>query len=206
MPRPAVGTQAEDLYDALEPLARGDEDRGWPLLRLCAALTAPLDGIDRYVGDRDDGTSGWTQLLNPWTAPAAALPFLAQFVGVTLEPQLSEHQQREKIAQPRNFARGTVAALRSEIELTLTGTRAVSIVERLGGNAYRLWIRTRDDETPSAARTIAAIEAHKPLGVMLVYEQIEGWAWDDVVAEHDDWADVRTGYGSWIDLRSHQAI
>jgi hypothetical protein len=206
MARPAVGAQAEDLYDALEPLARFDEDRGWPLLRLCGALARPLDDIDEYVGDRPDGTSGWTHLLDPRTAPARALPFLAQFVGVTLEPQLDEAEQREKIAQPRNFARGTAAALRSEIQLTLTGTRAVSIVERLGGNAYRLWVRTRDDETPSAARTIAAIEAHKPLGVMLVYEQIEGWAWDDVVAEHDDWADVHTGYASWVDLRSHQAI
>lgn len=201
MSRPAVGRLAEQLYEALEPIAGGDEDRDWPLLRFCGALTAgALEQANTYLADDQDGQPGWRNVLDPWKAPATALPYLAQFVGAGLEPSLTEAEARAKIARRENLQRGTVPALIATVQRTLTGTKAVAVTERHLGGAYKLWVRTRDDETPDEAKTLAAILTQKPAGIVLTFDTIAGWSWADVVADEATWTDVTADFPDWAEL------
>ena len=191
MTRPAVGNVGESLYASMAPIAiaTDDEGRDWPLLKFCGAITSGLEQAHTYIADNADGP-GWRSVLDPWTAPEAALPYLAQFTGVTLEPALTVEQQRSKIALPENLARGTVAAMVAAAQRTLTGAKSVSIGERYGGNAYQLFVRTNADETPDEAATRAALLTQKPAGIVMDYDVVTGQAWSDVEATYDDWADV----------------
>jgi hypothetical protein len=97
---------------------------------------------------------------------------------------------------------------------TLTGTKTVSIVERLDDDAYKLWVRTRVDETPvptdpgrlvhwtmdDLTPTERAVVSQKPIGLTCLYETIDGWAWADVVSTESTWADVESDFVTWADL------
>lgn len=201
MDRPAVGQMAEALYEALGPFAAGDEEREWPLLLFCDAICdALLERIDVLVRDRDE-YPGWVIALDPLAAPLDALPWLAQFAGVTLEPELTEAEQRAKIASPEGFQRGTPAAMREAGKRTLTGTKTVLIEERYT-TAYALWVRTLATETPDPVATEAAIRSQKPIGLVLTYESVTGQGWNDLKLRHANWDAVEVAYENWDDVRS----
>jgi phage tail-like protein len=71
--------------------------------------------------------------LDPGTTPAEFLPWLASWVGITLEPGLDETGQRELIRQAVELHRwkGTRRGLRDELRQR-TGARAL-IVENFDG-------------------------------------------------------------------------
>jgi hypothetical protein len=182
--------------------AVGDEDRDWPLLRLCDVLCSTvLEPVHELVADREDEV-GWEIALDPEEAPAYTLPWLAQFAGVTLEPSLSEAEQRAKIQERPHFARGRPASLLAAIKATLTGTKTVLVTERDGGEAYQLRVRTYASETPSEDATLAAILTQKPGGIVLTYEAITGQSYSDFAASVTDYADAAATYDDYADVRS----
>lgn len=134
---------------------------------------------------------GWEVVFNVDICPPEALPYLAQFVGVRFEDNLTIQQQREKIKGRPAFKRGTPAAIKSATQTHLTGERFVFFGERWEGKAYRLLIRTFDGETPSEARTRADILAQKPAGIVLDYESVAMKIYAELLAEHpvySEWA------------------
>lgn len=205
MARPEVSSAAEELYASLGVLASEDEDNDWHLLKFCDALVEGLGiaMIDTYVSDSDD-RPGWQIVFDPDDSPEEALPYLGQFVGVELEPELTVAEQRLKIKLPEGFRRGTLAALEAAIQRTLTGSKTVLIEERPDGEAYQLYIRTFASETPSEDATLAAILTQKPIGIVLepAYEAITGQSWDDLQASATDWDDVESTYADWSEVRS----
>lgn len=202
MSRPVVAETAESLYDSLGALTTGDEANGWPLLLFTDALcSVMLERIHEIAADRG-GRPGWQTVLDPDTCPAYALPYLAQFVGVALEPSLSEEEQRTKIVVPEGWARGTKAALVAAVQRTLTGTKRVLLRERYPDNAYQLQVRTLAAETSDEAATLAAILTQKPIGIVLAYEAITGQQWDDLLASSADWDAVESTYADWDDVGS----
>lgn len=197
MARPEVAETAELVYAELGPYTVGDEDQGWHLLRFVDAICEVLfETIHQLVSDRDD-LPGWAILLDPDLCPAPALPYLAQYAGVQLEPSLTEAQQREKIRLPENFKRGTLAAMEQAVKRTLTGTQTVLIEERHDDSAYKLWVRTFAFETPDPDATEAAVLSQKPAGIVLTYEAVTGQTWSDLVADHADWDAVVSDYADW---------
>lgn len=202
MARPIVGEVTEDLYSALGALATGDEDNDWALLKLCAALTSGVsERIHEIVADREE-YPGWTVLFDPDACPAWALPYLAQFVGVTLLPSDSEARQREKIKLPEQFKRGTPAAMLAAVRATLTGGQTILMDERFTGSAWQLRIRTLVSETPDEAVTEAAAVSQKPIGILLDYSAVTGQDWGDVDADNADWAAVAAGFDDWQDVKT----
>lgn len=183
MARPEVSDLAEELYEALSvgPFTAEDEDHDWPLLRFCDALCAgTLTRIHEVVSDRDE-YPGWTVVFDPDACPDWALPYLAQFVGVELEPALTEEQRRDKIRLPEGYNRGTRAALEQAVQRTLSDPDGhVAIDERYEGSAYRLAVRTQIDETPDEAATRVAILSQKPIGIVLDYDSVTGRTLDEV--------------------------
>lgn len=202
MTRPTVGETAENLYSALGALTAGDEENGWHLLMFVDALTSVMtEKIHMLAADRN-GKPGWSVVFDPDECPSYALPYLGQFVGVALEPSLTEAEQRTKITLPEGWQRGTKAALVAAVQRQLTGTRRVLLRERYPDNAYQLSVRTMVDETPDTDAVLRAILTQKPIGIVLNYEAITGQAWDDLLASSTDWDDVESTYADWDDVRS----
>lgn len=205
MAQPEVAAAAEELYEALEPaFTDGDEDRGWPTLLLCAALTSGVpDQLHGYLTDNDDGTLGWAILLDPDNAPAEVLPYLAQFVGVVLAPEMTVEQQRAAIKAPEGFGRGRPLAIEAVARRRLTGSQTVLHDERYEDEAWRMRIRTLASETPDPAATEADIRREqKPIGIVLTYAAITTWDWADLQAAHATWADVIAAYDDWLEART----
>lgn len=204
-PAPTVSNAALELYEALDPaFTDGDEDRGWPTLILCDVLTAgDVARLHDYVTDQDDGTPGWVILLDPDRAPVETLPWLAQFVGATLRPDMNEAQRRAAIKAPEAFGRGTRDAIIAVAQRRLTGVKRVILDERSDGTIgvdkpWQMRIRTLVAETPDPAATEREIRAEqKPIGIVLTYAAIDGQTWGDVKANYATWADVEAAYANW---------
>lgn len=190
MSRPIVSEAAEQLYAELAPLATADEESGWQLLLFCEAVYGTLIEGTRTLLSETDEYPNWGLVMDVDRAPAAVLPWLAQFVGVRLTPDLTEAEQREAIRVHAGFQRGTPLAIQAAVARLLTGSKHITFEERSGGNAYRLLIRTYEDETPDPDRVRAAILSQKPAGIVLDYEAVTGVIYSVVESTYDDYADM----------------
>lgn len=191
----AVG---DELYAALGPLAAQDADLGYPLRTYCHALGAMFEEISWYATETDD-MPGWARLADVDTTPSKALGWLAQFVGVTLDPALDDDAQRDRIRMTDGFKRGTVGALVGAAQQYLTGQKTVIVRER-DGDAYTLTVVTYTAETPDSGLVAAALLAQKPAGLILNYLTETGQDWATLVANSATWADVVAAYSTWEDV------
>lgn len=180
-PRPTVGDVAEDLYEAVAPLAWNDANVGWHLLLYCEAAGRMLEQVHDYVREHDDlGLPGWGILFSVDDCPEEALGYLAQFVGVTLLAGATAAQSRSRIRNTDGFKAGTPGAIVEAAEATLTGTQTVRLLERYlasdpsADHAYHLQVRTRASETPDPDATLAAVLTQKPAGIVLDYAAVAG--------------------------------
>lgn len=207
MTRPTVGNAAEDLYEALAPLAWNDEALDWSLLLFAAACAYPLEQLDGYVRDEPTlGLPGWGVLFDVDNAPEEALAYLAQFVGVTLRRGENTDQSRARVRAVGGFKRGTIGAMREAAQLHLTGTKTVGIRERYDPNnptadsAYHMEVTVITSEAADLARVEAAVRAQKPAGIVLHFRDIDGQDWETLAANYATWADVAAAYDTWADV------
>jgi hypothetical protein len=170
--RPTVVPLAEEIYAALGPLTAEDEVHGWPLLRFINAIAQAPQWTEDLVRDRDAGP-GWSSVVDLERAPTEALAWLAQFVGVVIEPNLDSDSQRLRIKETAGFNRGTRAAIEGAARQFLTGSRTAIVLER-DTSPYHLKVVTFEAETALPDRTAAALQAQKPAGLVLQYEVSSG--------------------------------
>lgn len=174
---------ADQIYEAMGPFA--EDDASGDLRAFVEALTSPAEQIYEIVGEAEQ-EFGWSVALDADLCPSAVLPWLAQWEGVTLTPDMSEADQRQAIKDREGSARGRVATIRARIERTLTGTKRIVVRER-NPTAYSLYIRTWASETPDEDLTRAAILAQKPAGIVLDYDAATGVTYIDVAATYADY-------------------
>lgn len=180
MTRPAVTPATEDVYSRVEEFRRdADAALDYPLLRFVSLAGDQLDALRALTEriDFDRTVPGATSdLVDPATADAAWLPWLAQAAGVN--PVGDTQTLRDRIdGAPAARSVGTraaiVAAARSE--LVGTGTLYVQVrpasIGYAPGGEYDVTIVTLPDETPDAEAVVLAIDtAHaKPAGVNLYH-------------------------------------
>lgn len=196
MARPIVVPITEEMYEALGPWTRRDEETDWHLLRFLNALGVQLQVTEDIVRDTDEGP-GWSALLDIDRVPAWAIPWLAQFVGVVVDVNLAEADQRLQVKAASAMKRGTRQAFIDAVKTYLTGEKRVELYER-DGSPYRFRIRTYLDESPTysydrlkatyatyadlrAAHPtytdisdvdlmIEALQTHKPAGLIFTHE------------------------------------
>jgi hypothetical protein len=210
MPKPNASPAALEIYEALEPaFSKDDPDRNWLALRMCMALVAGrLDLLHRYLIDDIDNLPAWAILFDPERCPAEALPYLSQFSGAILTPEMDEAARRAAIQVPEAFSRGRPESLRAVARRRLTGTKAVVLTERYTNNAWRLRIETLEAETPDPEGTRADIVAYqKPIGIRLFFNTRAAWTWGEVKAQSanfPDWASVKAAFPSWLAFRTHE--
>lgn len=180
-PAPAVHPTTARLVENLGGgLNAGQEDVDWHLLKFLDPIVSRLGALDDLARDTDQGP-GWTQLLDVDRVPGPYLPWLAQLVGVTLPPGLSEAQQRDYIQEKPGWARGSRAGFLGAIQATLTGTKHVWFLERYGGHPYRFAIQMKPSEAPDQALTERVARAAKPAGLILYITWSEGAVVDALI-------------------------
>lgn len=180
------------------PSTRAAVDTTFPLRRFCEAWCAPLQPVHDLVRERDDGPA-WAVLFDADLCPAESLPYLAQYVGVVITPEMSEEQIRNEIREPTGWARGRAPAIKIAAQRTLTGTKRVIVRPRTPdvGNHY---IRTFSTETPDEARTRAVLRAAVPAWEALDYEAVDAVTVEDVAAGWKTVLDLAGAFTSVADL------
>lgn len=177
---------ADQIYEAMGPFAAADETGD--LRGFIEALTHPAEQVNIIVGEEDQ-EFGWSVALDPDLCPVKLLPWLAQWEGVELTPDMDEAARRQAIKDREGSARGRVATIRARIERTLTGTKRIIIRER-NPSPYSLYIRTIASETPDENLTRAAILAQKPAGIVLNYAAAVGITYIDLDADYETYTDL----------------
>jgi hypothetical protein len=148
-------------------------DTTWPLLRTAAAwVETLLDPVYEVVRERDE-QPGWAILLDPASCPAKALPYLAQYVGAVLTPEMDEAQQRAEIEEPTSWKRGQLPSIKLVGARGLTGTKRVIVRSRTPSVGHH-YIRTLASETLSPEREKVTIRKAVPAWEALDYAAIAG--------------------------------
>jgi hypothetical protein len=183
----------ELLYAALTPL--NDPDPEEALLKFCQALCAPMQPVYDLVRERD-GQAGWAIAFDVDNAPAFVLPWLAQFVGCVLTPDMSESEQRDAIRQPSGWSRGRQPSVELAGKPTLTGTQRVVLKPRTPevGVTY---VRTLAGETPDPACTEARFRAALPAWELLDYAAFTDFTLADFAAK---WKTLEEGEAAYETL------
>lgn len=198
---PVLESFADSLYDAVLPLAWLDASVGYALAQFCASIGVMFQDVDDVARDTAEGP-GWSAVVDLTRCPDAWLPWLAQFVGVTVPPGAPADEQRAWIARTDGFRRGTVDALRAATQLHLTDSRTVIFTERLEGDAYVLGVRTLTTETPDEAQTLADILAQKPGGIVLDYDTVAGPTYDVIRVAVATYDDLRAEFATYAEMRT----
>lgn len=190
------------LYSTLSPLAWKDEELGYPLGHYCNAIGAMLSPLNDIVRETDTHV-GWGKALDIDECPIFALDWLAQFVGVVLEPQGDQDRfvwaarQRERIRTHEAYRRGTVAALIEGAQEWLTGTKSVSLRER-DTNAWHMTLVTLTSETPDPTAMLANLRAeHKAAGLKLDLSTVIGWDYIGIDAAYSTYTAIDTTFSTY---------
>lgn len=207
--RPDASPAAEEIYAALDPaFTAADEANEWVALKICMAIVAgKIDLLHSYLIDDITNLPAYAVIFDPERCPLGALPFLSQFGGAILTPEMDEEARRNAIKAPEAFSRGRPASLEAVARRRLTGTKTVILTERYTGNAWRIRVETLEEETPDPAGTEADIIAYqKPIGIRLFFNGRVNWTWGEAKAsvEFPTWKAVKEAFASWHDYRTFE--
>jgi hypothetical protein len=180
---PEVSRTAAAIYDALGPTLRdGDDQGGWLMLLLLEAGNRAIAAIEDLVRDNGD-TPGWTVAADLDVTPAAALPWLGQWVGLRPRPELDPDTQRSRIRDRPEWRRGTPAYFLAVAREYLTGNKHVELYERDAGNPHHARVRVFAVEVPDEPRLQAAMTLASGW-IKLNVEVVAGQTYDQLAATH----------------------
>jgi len=161
-----------------------------------------VEELVNFLGEED----GWGPLFDPTRCPARALPHLGMYVGERLPVGLTEAMQREWVADHPNQQRGTFYSIIRATQRSLTGARAVMIVERSGAGQTHpedyLQIRTYAAQTPHPEQVLADIYSVLPADIQLDYSTATSQTWAALKAAKPLWNDVKAAYATWAEVQS----
>ncbi len=163
-----------------------------------------FEPYETYAEDEDDGTTGYSRMLDPQRAPVEGLPWLAQWVGERLPTGLTEDQMRQWILDAPNQIRGTKKGIARAAQRKLTGTKTVALHPRFksDGTADVDWLTvfTLESETPDPNGVREDVLSVMPADIELDYAAVSEAIWS-TVETYGTWADV-AGAGTWADVAS----
>lgn len=187
------------LRERALPLGEGEELRDWAYSILCQALLQA--GLELEQGFDPDPPHYPVGVLMTYNAPAWALPWAAQIVGIGYLPAgLGEQDLRDLIKGAANWQSGTTATMEAVAKRYLTGTKTVYFRER-DGDPYFLEVVTKASETPDPEAVRRALEAAKPVGLVLHYRTVPGLDYQqlttDSLTNHELYRDLHLHYASY---------
>jgi hypothetical protein len=190
-------TVADLLYSSLGPFAA--DDLSGDLRKFCEALCLPIEIVNEIVGE-GEGSPGWSLAFDAANCPESVLPYLAQYVGVSLSPEMAPSQIRAEIEKPTGWERGTDDSIKIATRRTLTGTQWVSIRPNKP-EVGKTYIRVLKAECPSATRTETIVRAAVPAWSVLDFEAIDGVTVGDVTASAK-WETVADLAAAWSSVQA----
>lgn len=215
MTEPVFDYTSERFYGRLpEFFQSSDVPTNWTLKRWLSGVMSEYNKLDVMVDrfkfitpDQGGLPNDTSDLVDPYTADYVWLPWLAQHVGVLVDPLLSASDNRDAIfnrltnlsTQP-----GSKGAMANAAKARLTGTRTSNIYDHstdvgTPGTAgpWDVLVVTVGSETPGGVDpTEDIIRANaKPAGVKLYHRTFES-VWDDIQAGLSTWDDWHAA-GSW---------
>lgn len=114
--------------------------------------------------------------------PTAQLPYLAQYVGVTVPPDASDATARSLILAEQGMHRGTPAAITAAAQRWLSGSQTIDLIERTRPDGTRsgYWflLVVNPAQIISTPDLTASVNAVVPGGVLWQLVTTAGTAWD----------------------------
>lgn len=197
--------------DALGSLDAGAPSGDYTLQEFVAAVATGWDSVADIARDQDDETPGFAVLFDPDACPAAWLPWVAQFVGVAMLPNMTEAQMRVRLKETGGWQRGTPDAIMGAARQYLvgpdgTGSSATVFLNERAGSAYRFAVATLISETPDPDAVLRALLEQKPAGLVLDYAPVAGGDFLTLRTTHTDFADVAATFADFTALRENPAF
>lgn len=223
MSEPFFTPTTERLYLRLPEYIRLSDARNDYLLKRWVSCTVDAQGdIDllmnriNYTTVPDGGLPGEkSDLVDPYTADAAWLPWLAQLVGINLPLRLTEMERRDAIFfATSGYKVGTKRAVADAAKSELTGTRYARVYDHSittpgDGGMWDVLIVTRGTETPSGAAVVDAVlkKRAKPAGVLLRHRSYTA-SWElsfrdsagSIPGKYPSWGALEADNGNWIKI------
>lgn len=162
---------AAEVAEELAPLLTQDDENGNVGEHFIAVLNAPLEVIAEAVREDEDERDGFAVFMDIDSAPAEALPWLAQFKGVRATPGLAEADTRAQIASAEGLHRGSIDSLkRAGARHTAShDPNLIRVLDRVGGDPYATTVITRTSDTPDPAQTLADLLSDKIIGEIITH-------------------------------------
>lgn len=194
-----AGMFAERLYAQMEPYSADDATNDWALLSFLGTQSALSEEIDEYASDGPNGEAGWSIVVDLDRAPTKALPWLGQFIGVSVDATLDDASQRQQIRDTGGWQRGSPGALAAAPLPYLTGSKTVVFRERDPAAcpsfpAYGLTVITYTSETPDSSKVLAALLTQKPAGIVLNYVVRSGQDYQSLYNNFATYQDIYNNY------------
>lgn len=225
------------LYQRLPEVLRtlDARDSTWTLKRYLGSTLADMglinDTIDRITGNSPVGPAApepgglpgddlarWraarvdhpSELGDPLAADAAWLPWMAQLVGVHLDPSATEAERRDTIRfTTSGYRAGTRQAIADAAGSALTGSKYAAVFVHttvvsgnlVAGTTWDITIVTRSSETPDPGVVLGAVvrKGVKPAGAVLHHKAYNS-TWAQIAALYPTWADWHAA-GSWAKIQ-----
>lgn len=166
------------LLEAMQPWRNPDHDT------YLLALSQMFEGIAQLVLDQDndgdpDYVAGWASILDVDTCPTAYLPFLGEFVGVTIPTGSDDATARQIIRNESNQHRGTATAIISAAQRHLGGSQTVDLIERVAADGtadpWHFILVVRPEQVFSTVHLIQDVNSVKPAGIQWTLIETDGW-------------------------------
>jgi hypothetical protein len=191
-------TFGQRLFDELSQVESGPD-----FFTFCDGIGAMFEEVEMISSDAPGGHPGFSILLDINRIPIEWLPYLAQFIGATVNTNLASQDQRNWVKSATGLVRSRPAAIKAAVQTTLTGDQFVHIRER-DGSAWRYTVVTKPEETPDAAATMAVIQATKPAPDQAFQEIVDYADYEWVKENIATYADLRTAYATYGDLAGQE--
>lgn len=190
----------EIIYEAMGFHRDDDPATGYQLRKLIEGLCNPYQDIYDLLRERE-GQKGWAILFDPDECPARWLPYLAQYVGFVIEPQMSEAQIRAEIKKPTTWRRGQPEAIKLATRRTLKpikeGEELRVIIRARTPEAGCHYVRTLLSQTPDPERTGRVVRENVAAWELLDYAAIDAVSYADMEAAWDLYADEEAAFTSY---------
>lgn len=173
--------------------------RSGPLLApIIEALCLPLVGPDELTAPT---AGGWPAAVDLEETPDPR--WLATITGTRLPAGMDDAQVRDYIRTRSSWSRGTPAAMLAAAREAYPAGR-ITFLER-DGSPWKLTIQIYGAEATTAdlARVKAAVEVHKPVGIVLDVARVVGATYAHMSAEHGTYDDLAGDFATYDEMTWH---
>jgi len=180
-----------------------DAAQDWQLLRYMSLIGDQADVLEQLYERIDftpldeDGDATPSALIDPDTADAAWLPWLAQTVGARVDGLTTAAARVAVDAAAGGWRAGSKGAIAAAARTVLTGTKSAKVYDHSdgvlaigAGGDWDVLILTNITESPSSAEVIAAVDAAgaRPAGVNLHHLAYTA-TWAQLAAAYPHWSE-----------------